>query len=145
MVLRILDEAERFGAAGMGGEIFQPFQHPPDRRDIQVEMARSVADHRVKLAAGACVWREIAADADSAVAMRHPGLPAFRIVADRPAVRMPHHRRIAVREAERANVEPCEPAFIFRRWRLDDAGGKRLVAFVEAPLDDVIFLDAVDA
>ncbi len=53
-------------------QIFHPVDHPPDERDIAVEMARRMADDGVELGAGAGIGREIAPDADHAVAMDGP-------------------------------------------------------------------------
>ncbi len=59
-------------AARQGGEVLDALDHPADDRDVAVELARGVADHRVELGAGAGVRRKVAGDADRGVAVGGP-------------------------------------------------------------------------
>src|SRR5436853_537388 len=79
----LLVEAERLGAARARGQKGDPVHDPADQGDVEVEMARRMADHGVELAAGPGIRGEVAADADIAVAMGEPGPAMFRIVGDR--------------------------------------------------------------
>src|SRR5690606_37188408 len=72
-------------ASGEGGEVLDALDHPADHRDVAVELARGVADHRVELGAGAGVGREVAGDADRGVAVDGPGLDPHCIRCDGPS------------------------------------------------------------
>ena len=72
------------------------------------------------------------------------GGAAFAIDRDRPACGEAGGGGIGVGGTERGDHEAGRGSRIFGRRLGDDALGQRLVAFVIAPLDDIIVLDAVD-
>ena len=74
-----------------------------------------MADDGIELAAGAGVGRQVAADADAAVAMGEVGPAALGVVGDRPAVGEARARRIGVGIAERLHRQPLERPGIFGR------------------------------
>ena len=140
----LLVEAERLGAARQRRHGVEPGDDSPDQRDVAVEVARGVADHCIKFAAGAGIGRQVAADADHRVTMGEVDGAAFAIERHRPAGSEPGGGGIGIGRAERADRETVRGSRIFGRRFGDDTLGQRRFAFVIAPLDDIIVLDAVD-
>src|SRR5690606_22484098 len=68
----VLVNARLTPPARQGGEMLDPLDHAADHRDVAIELARSVADHRVKLGAGAGVGRKVAGDTDRGIAVDRP-------------------------------------------------------------------------
>ena len=139
-----LVESERLGSARQRAQAVDALDDPADDGDVAVEVARGVADHRIELAARARVGRQVAANADIAVAMGEVRRAGLGVVSDRPASGEAGARRIVVGVAEWPDRKALQRAMIFGGRLGDDAGRKRLGALVIAPLDDVIVLDAVD-
>jgi len=63
--------------------MLDPLNHPPDKRDVTVEVARRMTDNGVKLRPGSGIGRQVATYADHAVAVDRP--ITFLAECDRPA------------------------------------------------------------
>src|SRR5437588_8245698 len=82
----VLVEAERLSAPWQRTEAVDPLDHAADQGDIPIELARAVADHGVKLAAGSRVRSKIASDTNARVTMSQVRPTSLGAVGDRPAI-----------------------------------------------------------
>ncbi len=122
--------------------MLDPLDDPPGQRDVAVQMPRPMPDHGIKIAARPRARRQIARDADHAVAMRHPR--SLAVADQRPAIgAIAGPRRIGIAPRQHRYPVPSLPV-ILRRWIGDDPRLRLLLGGI-APLHDVIVLHAVHA